>query len=246
MAFYFSYFQKGRYDFGESIVKDVTRINTYTAIFSEIADDVSFFTFYTMQPGQRLDEISQELYSTPEFYWTIPLVNDRIINTWNDLPRSYSDFISFLEKKHTGRAFKIKDGENPAGKFSIGENLVFDSTEKAELIGKYPTQGYLQVVFAESADFPQNTEFTVVGETSGDSITIVNHIPTYDAPARHVDTNGNFVSYDSGQATPITIRQDEEDRNDIISQIKVIRPEFIYDVSTRFEQEMRRRRRSTA
>jgi len=74
----------------------------------------------------------------------------------------------------------------------------------------------------------------------------VNHIPTYDAPARHVDTNGNFVSYDSGQATPITIRQDEEDRNDIISQIKVIRPEFIYDVSTRFEQEMRRRRRSTA
>ena len=246
MAFYFSYFQKGRYDFGESVIKDVTRINTYTAIFSEIADDVSFFTFYTMQPGQRLDEISQELYSTPEFYWTIPLVNERIINTWNDLPKSYNDFISFLERKHTGRAFKIKDGENPAGKFSIGENLVFDSTEKAELIGKYPTQGYLQVVFAEGADFPQNTEFTVVGETSGDSITIVNHIPTYDAPARHVDTNGNFVSYDSGQATPITIRQDEEDRNDIISQIKVIRPEFIYDVSTRFEQEMRRRRRSTA
>jgi len=246
MAFYFSYFQKGRYDFGESVIKDVTRINTYTAIFSEIADDVSFFTFYTMQPGQRLDEISQELYSTPEFYWTIPLVNERIINTWNDLPKSYNDFISFLERKHTGRAFKIKNGENPAGKFSIGENLVLNSTEKAELIGKYPTQGYLQVIFAEDADFPQNTEFTVVGETSGDSITIVNHIPTYDAPVRHVDANGNFVSYDSGQATPITIRQDEEDRNDINSQIKVIRPEFIYDVSTRFEQEMRRRRRNTA
>jgi len=246
MAFYFSYFQKGRYDFGESIVKDVTRINTYTAIFSEIADDVSFFTFYTMQPGQRLDEISQELYATPEFYWTIPLVNERIINTWNDLPKSYSDFISFLEKKHVGRAFKIKESESPAGKFTIGENLVFNSTEKAELIGKYPTQGYLQVVFAEDASFPQNTEFTVVGETSGDEITIVNHIPTYDAPVRHVDTDGNFVPYDSGQAIPITIRQEEEDRNDINSQIKVIRPEFIYDVSTRFEQEMRRRRRRTA
>ena len=246
MAFYFSYFQKGRYDFGESIVKDVTRINTYTAIFSEIADDVSFFTFYTMQPGQRLDEISQELYSTPEFYWTIPLVNERIINTWNDLPKSYSDFISFLERKHTGRAFKIRDDQTPSGKFTIGENLVLNSTEKAELIGKYPTQGYLQVVFADGASFPQNTEFTVVGETSGDSIIIVNHIPTYDAPVRHVDANGNFVSYDTAQATPITIREEEEDRNDINSQIKVIRPEFIFDVSTRFEQEMRRRRRSTA
>jgi len=246
MAFYFSYFQKGRYDFGESIVKDVTRINTYTAIFSEIADDVSFFTFYTMQPGQRLDEISQELYSTPEFYWTIPLVNERIINTWNDLPKSYSDFISFLERKHTGRAFKIRDDQTPASKFTIGENLVLNPTEKAELIGKYPTQGYLQVVFADGASFPQNTEFTVVGETSGDSIIIVNHIPTYDAPVRHVDANGNFVSYDTAQATPITIREEEEDRNDINSQIKVIRPEFIFDVSTRFEQEMRRRRRSTA
>jgi hypothetical protein len=198
-----------------------------------------------MKPGQRLDEISQELYATPEFYWTIPLVNERIVNTWDDLPKSYSDFISFLERKYIGRAFKIKESESLAGKFTIGENLVFNTTEKAELIGKYPTQGYLQVVFADGASFPQNTEFTIVGETSEDSIVVVNHIPTYDAPVRHVDTDGNLVPYDSGQAVPITIRQEEEDRNDIKSQIKVIRPEFIFDVSTRFEQEMRRRRRST-
>jgi len=242
MAYYFSYFQNGSYDFGDDIVKNVTDITKYTAVFSEIADDISFYTFYTMQPGTRLDEISQELYDTPDFYWTIPLVNENIINTWNDLPKSYNDFIAYLEKKYVGRAFTLKDGETLAGKFQIGENLVFNSTESAELIAKYPTQGYMQVVFANGASFPQNTEFTVIGETTNDSIVVSNNIPVYNAPKRHVDTNGNSVLFDSGQTTIVTIRQDEEDRNDINSQIKVIRPEFIYDVATRFDQEMRRRR----
>jgi len=245
MSYYFSYFQKGQYDFGESIVKDVTDITKYTAIFSQIADDISFYTYYTTQAGERLDEISQSLYDTPEFYWTIPLVNDRIVNIWDDTSKSYTDFIAYLEKKYVGRAFTLRDGEILAGKFSIGENLIYNSTESAELIAKYPTQGYMQVVFSENASFPQNTEFTVVGETSGDSIVVTNHVPTYNAPIRHVDLNGNFVPYDSGQVTPITIRQDEEDRNDVNSQIKVIRPEFIYDVASRFEQEMRRRRRQS-
>lgn len=243
MAYYFSYFQRGSYDFGETVVKNVTNITKYTTIFSEIADDYSFYTFYTMQPGQRLDEISQEIYDTPDFYWTFPLINDRIVNTWNDLPKSYSDFISFLERKYVGRAFTLKDGETLAGKFEIGENLVYDSTNGAELIAKYPTQGYMQVVFENDASFPQNTEFTVTGESSEDSIVVTNHIPAYQAPARHIDLNGNDVPYDAGQTTIVTIRQEEEDRNDINSQIRVIRPEFIYEVATRFEQEMRRRRR---
>lgn len=243
MSYYFSYFQKDQYDFGQSIVKDVTNFTKYTAIFSQIANDISFYTYYTAQGGERLDEISQTLYDTPDFYWTIPLVNDRIVNIWNDTSKSYADFIAYLEKKYVGRAFILKDDETLAGKFLIGENLVYNSTETAELVAKYPTQGYMQVVFSENASFPQNTEFTVVGETSGDSITVTNHIPTYNAPIRHVDLNGNFVPYDSGQVTPITIRQEEEDRNEINSQIRVIRPEFIYDVASRFEQEMRRRRR---
>lgn len=242
MAYYFSYFQKDSYDFGNTILKDVTNITKYTAIFSEIADDISFYTYYTMQPGQRLDEISQELYDTPDFYWTIPLINDRIVNTWNDLPRSYLDLISYLEKKYPGRAFVLKDGETLAGKFTIGENLVFNSTETAEIVGKYPTQGFIQAVVASDSEFPQNTEMTLTGETSGDTIVAVNHIPAYDAPARHTDSDDNFVPFDAPSATSVTRLQDEEDRNDINSQIKVIRPQFIYDVASRFEQEMRRRR----
>lgn len=243
MSFYFSYFQKNRYDFGESVAKDVTNITKYTSIFSEIADDIAFYTYYTMQGGERLDEISQNLYDTPDFYWTIPLVNEEITNTWNDTPKSYTDFISYLGKKYVGRAFTLKDGEELAGKFEINEFLVYNSSEKAQLIAKYPTQGYVQVVIESGGSFPQNTEFTVVGENTGDSIVVTNNIPAYNAPIRHVDLNGNYVPYDSGQVTPITIREDEEDRNDINSQIKVIRPEFIYDVATRFDQEMRRRRR---
>jgi len=243
MANYFSYFQNESYDFGESIVKDVKNITKYTAIFSEIADDFSFYTYYTMQSGQRLDEVSQELYDAPDFYWTIPLINSNLVNIWRDTTKSYADLISFLEKKYPGRAFLIQDSETIAGKFQIGENLVYDSTNRAEIIGKYPTRGYLVAVPSESSSFPQNQTITVTGETTGDTVTIVNHVPAYDAPSRHIDQNGDDVAFDSGQTTIVTIGQEETDNNDRIAQIRVIRPEFIYDVASRFGQEMRRRRR---
>jgi hypothetical protein len=245
MANYFSYFQNESYNFGKSIVKDVKNIAKYTAIFSEIADDFSFYTYYTMQFGQRLDEVSQELYDAPDFYWTIPLINSNLVNIWKDTTKSYSSLTGFLAKKYPGRAFLIHDSETIAGKFQLGENLVYDSTNRAEIISKYPTRGYLVAVPSESSSFPQNQTIDVTGETTGDTVTIVNHVPVYNAPARHIDQNGNDVPFDAGQASIVTIGQEETDKNDRIAQIRVIRPEFIYDVASRFQQEMRRRRRDT-
>jgi len=238
MPSYFSYFNQRRYNFGDSIVKDVTNLSKYTTIFSEIADDVSFYSYYTMQPGRRLDEISEELYGTPEFYWTIFLVNPRIVNVWKDLPRSASSIKNLLEKRYPGVAFPIRDDQSIAGKFEIGEPLVYDATNKATLTGVYPTRGYLTAEVMEGS-FPINTEMELTGENSGDTVVVKNRIPIPEAPADHLDSEGNSVPFNSGQVTPVSIRQVEFDQNDIESQIKVIRPEFIYEVSSRFENEMR-------
>lgn len=239
MPTYFSYFNQREYNFGDSIVKDITNLPKYTAIFSKIADDVSFYSYYTMQPGRRLDEISEELYGTPEFYWTIFLVNSRIINVWKDLPKSVSATKQLLQKKYPGVAFPIRDDQSIAGKFEIGESLVFNTTNKATLTGVYPTRGYLTGEVADGSSFPINTEMTLTGEDSGDTVIVNNRIPASEAPAYHLDSDGNRVPFNAGQVTPVSLRQVEFDENDVESQIKVIRPEFIFDVSSRFENEMR-------
>lgn len=243
MPAYFSYFNQRPYDFGDSIIKDVTNISKYTAMFSRIADDVSFYSYYTMQPGRRLDEISEELYGTPEFYWTIFLVNSRITNVWRDLPKSVNAIKDFLGQKYPGVAFPIRDDQEIAGKFVLGEDLVYDTSNTAVLTGVYPTQGYLTAQITEGSSFPINSEMTLVGSSSSDTVVVNNRIPAYEAPHHHVDSNGNRVLFSAGQATPVSIRQVEFDDNDVESQIKVIRPEFIYDVSSRFENEMSQRGR---
>ena len=241
MPSYFSYFNQRGYDFGDSIVKDVTNISKYTAIFSEIADNVSFYSYYTMQPGRRLDTISEELYGTPEFYWTIFLINSSIINVWKDLPLSNTSFKAYLSKKYPGVAFPIRDDQTLAGKFDISETVSFNSTNKATVTGIYPTAGYLTGTVTDGA-FPINTEMTLTGEDSGDTVVVNNRIPVPEAPHHHVDSDGNRVPFNSGAVTPVSIRQVEFEANEAEAQIKVIRPEFIYDVSARFENEMARRR----
>lgn len=241
MSGYFSYFDTKDYSLTEDVSKKLVDLSQYSTIFSRIADDISFYSYYTMQDGERLDTISQKLYQTPEYYWTIPLVNNRIINVFSNLPKDYPTLIGWLEKKHPGYAFMLADDETLAGKFMMGEIISTATVNKARIIGKYPTRGYIQVEITQGS-FPLNDEFTVVGQTSQDVIQIANVIHAYDAPAYHLDSNDNRVKWNDGQVIPITIREVEVQHNIESSQIKVIRPRYIYEVSQQFLAEMNRRR----
>jgi len=238
---YFQSFQKKDYVLDDTMTKSLTDISAYTTVFSKIADDISFYSYYTMQNGERLDTISTQLYGTPEFYWTIPLINPHLVNVYNNMPKDTSEFIEYLESKYEGLAFKLKPLQSMLGKFTIGESLVYNSTNKATLIGKFPTQGYLQAKVTQGS-FPENQEFTLTGQTSGNTIVIANTIPAYEAPAYHTSSiTGMQCTWNIVQSTETSIRELEQDKNDISSQIKVIRPSYIYEVVKQFEREMKRK-----
>jgi hypothetical protein len=237
---YFNSFRKDDFVFSKDLTKRVTNISLYTAIFSRIADNISFYTFYDVSPDQRLDSISQQLYGTTDFYWTIPILNKDIINTWNDLPKSTNQLAQFLALKHPGTALFIRDDQVLAGKFTIGETLEFNSTDLGTVIAKYPTRGYIQIDPIDASTVPTNTEFTIKGKTSLDEIVVSGTAPAFKAPANHIDSNGNSVPFNNG--TPITIEEQETDRNEERSRIKVIRNEHITNVVKQFEREMNRRR----
>lgn len=238
---YFKYFPQRDYQFGDT-TKRVTDISKYAAIFADIADDITFYTFYPVKPGERLDTISQQFYGTPDYYWTIPLINSGVIKVWSNLPRDYRNLDSYVRRKYPGTALLIRDDQEIAGKFSVGETVVASNSAEASITEIKPSLGYL--VVTENDSFPQNEEFTVTGSTNSNTVVMNNSVPHYLAPAYYREPNSNQrVLYDQ-TSVPVTIQEEEFQLNEVLSPIKIIRPEFISTVARRFEDEMNLRSRA--
>lgn len=266
---YFEYFNTKEYPLSDTLSKTVTNISQYTSIFTTIANDMTFYTYYTMQPNERLDTVSNNLYNTPDYYWTIPLVNEKLFNTWTELPKDEQSFIDYLKRKYPGVVLTIDERDQFAGKFRTGEIVAYDIENIYEVIGVYPSLRYIHCVPASSDLFdPLNdprevwvlltglwnevngniwddaniwrdtTEYVITSDTLN-AAKVSSSMPAYKAPAYYVDGEGNRVPWYSPNATPVTIEEEERERNEINLQIKVIRPEYINDVATRFEEEMR-------
>lgn len=86
-----------------------------------------------------------------------------------------------------------------------------------------------------------NPNRVVIGTKSLSSVSIRATVPAFQAPSHYLDADGNRVSWLTPSALPVTVREAELLKNNELSQIKVIRPDFIFDVTSRFRQEMERR-----
>lgn len=236
---YFSKFKKGSFRVGDRIIETVN-IAHYTQLLEKLADDISFYSYYTVVNGDRLDVISEKLYGTPDYYWTIMLLNKDVVNTYEDLPKEYNnELIRYLEGKYPGYALKLKAGEELAGKFDMLETVSF-SDYTGIVSGKFPSLGYLTINLTSDDSFPLNQEFTLTGQTSGDSIVIANTMAYYMAPHHYEDSDGHWVLWTNQSSSITSILEYESAINDERSQLKVIRPDQIYNVVTEFERQMRR------
>ena len=266
---YFKQFQKDRYPVGDNETKIVTNISQYTEIFSRLVDDTSFYTYYNHRPDERYDNISYELYGTSDYYWTRPLLNNGIINTWKDSTKTPQALEEFLKKKYPGVAIKIDPVDDVIGNFSIGEIVAYDIDHIYRVINKYPTFGYLQCIPIDSNEFDvlndleevwvlltglwnednrnlydddniwRDTTNYVVGKDSLASVKVESVTPAYKAPAYHLDLEENRVPWYKGVRT-VTIEDVEREQNEESAKLKVIRPEYIYDIAAQFENEMAR------
>lgn len=256
---YFNSFAKINYRLTKTQTKRVTNLAKYTAVFSEIADNASFYSFYTMNGSQRLDNISTELYGNDKYYWTIPLLNGRIRNTWKDLPNQSQSFEIYLRKKYPGFALTASNLTPISLNFTLNELIGFDRKNTFTVAAKYPSLNYVQAIPSdeEIEDFSDlqlniwdnvtqlnNNPAVARSIISNDLVEFVGGVEFFEAVAYYVDENDNIVSYLDFQnnpenITPVTWREIEFNQNDVKSRIKVIRPAFIKQVVKEFEQQMR-------
>ena len=223
---YFTQFQKSSYPLSDDVTKNLTNISQYTAIFSRLADDASFYTYYNARGDERFDTISNELYGTPDYYWTIPILNSGIINTWKNSTKSEPALRKLLERKYPGVALVFDAPEDIIGNFEIDEIVATAENDVYRVVGIYPSNHYIHCVSVS------------VDDTSGaQEVNPTSTIPFYTAPSYYLDSDDNQVPAYLG-INKVTFEDIEREKNESYSRIKVIRPQFIYDIATQFEREM--------
>ena len=243
---YFRNFQKVDYDIrGEGFAQSLTNLTHFTTISAKLVDNITFYSFYNIQDGARPDNVSYELYDTPDYYWTFFLVNPELKNLYQDWPKNSADLVDFAESKYnTLAAISAVVGSGfgqIADRFEIGETVQGGVTGAlGTLVGKYPTLGYLEIE-PISGTFDPNGE-GIFGTSSQDFLSTSAIVKKAYAPRYHVDVNtGDRGPRRTAGTQPYTNFDYEYDKNLERSRIRVIKKRYIADVARTFENEMKKK-----
>lgn len=256
---YFSYFDKTDYMFSENVIKRVTNLAKYTAIFSRIADNSSYYNYYNARPSERLDTISHIVYGSTEYYWTIPILNTDIVNIWTDMGKDLNEFNKILEKRYPGYAVHpitdnivdVKFSNHIVGKFYENEpGIITNGTNvyPVRILKKYQTENYVQVVPENENDFflvfEELSGYTLKGLKSEDTTAISHISPLLDTAAYYVDSSRNRITTltigknINPEMMPVTWREIEELDNGMSIKIKLLKKEHVANVVREFKLKM--------
>lgn len=238
---YFSKFQDMEYDIeGNGTLRTVKNIAQYSDILTKNIDDISFYTYYNVSDGERPDNVSEKLYGTSEFYWTLFMVNKTFQNTWTDWPKKSSALRSFLEEQYIGYAGIFAAADDISNKFTIGETITgATSGAVGKLLAKYTTAGWVQIELIGTTKFSETGE-AISGANSEDILSCTSIIRTPYAPSYHTDdSSGERVKRRDAGTTGVSIFSEENQKNLDRARIKVIKPEYINEIANAFEEAMR-------
>ena len=241
---YFKNFQKVDYDLrGNGYYQKMTNLTNFARITSKYLDDISLYSYMHIQDGERPDNLSMRLYGTSDYYWTFMLINDHMINMYEDWPKSNDELKEYAEHKYNNIAaisgqISSSEFDTIAGKFEIGETVEGQVTgATGTLINKYPTLGYIEIK-PLTGTFDPNGE-GISGITSGDFLTCESIVSRAYAPKEYRDGNDNPIRRNTGASYEYTNFQYEFDRNIELGRIKVIKKQHIKDVARAFSKELK-------
>lgn len=241
---YFSFFPTILYDINrDGNPQNVPLITAFTSIDTKLTDDITYYSFYDIQDGDRPDNVSQKLYDTPNHYWTFFVVNAHLKNSYNDWPKGNAFFSEWVDSKYSNLAAitqaTVTAEDNIFGKFNIGETVTGQlSGATGTVVRKYPTLGFIEIQPSTGTFNPAGEG--ILGITTQDSLTAASIVKKSLAPHHHIDNSTKERTKRRVAGTsPVTFFQYEQERELKNSRIKVIKPALIQSVIDDFRREMR-------
>lgn len=105
------------------ILKNIT---TRIVRRESLIDDKSIFYKYFIREGENIESISNNLYKTPMYYWTIMIINNKF-DRFYDFPLQYGEFEDYIANKYGSIS-----GAQTTYKFFIRESYERFSDDEVE------------------------------------------------------------------------------------------------------------------
>lgn len=236
MSYFFQGFPTMEYDvLANNKPVEVTDIFRAVRIKHNLRDNVLMYKSYHIQDGERPDHVSVKLYGTTDYYWTLFMVNEDVVNTFADWPCSRVEMENKINIKYAGVVLMTDD--NVGAKFIKGEILQGSISGATGYIKeKEPNLGIIKFDPINGKTFKSGE--LVRGLTSGHTTTIRAQIDYKDAPQHFEDGVGNWVRRDYPGAYPVTNAEHERIWNEYKTDIRVIRPEYVSFVVEEFYKQI--------
>lgn len=236
MSSYFKNFPTTQYDlFFDNQTSEVVDIFRIVKVKKQFKDDITFYTYYSIQDGERPDVVSTKLYGTPDYFWTFFMVNDHLVNVHTDWPLSTTDLQHLVDTKYAGTVLTTDaDISTKFTKNNVIEGLV--SGAQATLLDKDADLGIIKIQPISGTFVPNE----IVRDTITNDFAIITGEAEFKDVAHHYEgANGDYVSKNAVGATPISNQEYEFIVNDNKSKIKAIRSQYIQSISDQFIEQIK-------
>jgi hypothetical protein len=240
---YFRHFSRVDYDiYGDGTTVNMPSLTSFAAIRAkQLLDNVAFYSYYNVSDGERPDNVSQTLYGTPKYYWTFFIINDHLVNYYDDWPKGTNCLKCWINDRYSNLAAitSAQGGTDDIiyGKFNLGEIVVGQiSGATGYLVAKYPTDGYIEI---EPISGTFREQEGIQGIDSQDFISTEAIVPKAQAPHHHIDISTGEITIRRTAGTRAVSFYEWEQENDIErARIRVIKPEYIRRVVDDFVREI--------
>lgn len=239
------YFQKYPgvdYFFGdEGLSNKVENFAIFSDVIDQIKDAATFYRDYYILPEERADQVSFQLYGTPDYYWTFYLMNNHIREQgW---PLSNDKIYQYAIDNYTEKVLDTKTVLTD--KYAIGESVEgLSNFATGTVVHRNLDLGQVWIKSTNNRSFQTGeivrTTTTVVDElltvrATSDRLNAVHH---------YENSDGEYVDIDPNVDRPAIFTEktwlDELTRqNDNLKQIKVIRPDLIGEIVKSFNSAIR-------
>ena len=237
MSEYFKYFPVVDYKFGdETDIARFENIAVYSNVIDQIADASTLYEYYNILPNERPDQVSQKLYSTPNYHWTFYLMNPSIREQrW---PLSEEALWQRSLTKYNTRVITTRT--RLTDKFKVGQTITGSTSSATAVIGKRNLdlgQLFLETVVDTFVAGENVTSVNANGDT--ETIVVTSFEFQYNAAHHYENASNAWVDIDpevgpGAQLTEVTWFERLQSFNDANRRIKIIKPGIIRDVVRSF------------
>tara|TARA_X000001316_G_C920197_1_gene34352 strand:+ start:1000 stop:1740 length:741 start_codon:yes stop_codon:yes gene_type:complete len=243
---YFNQFPKTLYTFGNQFESTVfTDISIFTEIIDEVKNTATVYQEYNVIDNMRPDQVSYELYNSPDFYWTFFLLNDNIREQGWPL-----DDIQLLEKiiklfpnttirtnTHIAESTDFVPGKQITG---LSSNTTGTILYRNLNLGQVVVEGTKTFTNGETVIAKDNPSSQFILSSSSAEHLAARHYTTVNGTQKNlIDGTTGFVSNPGAQDTEVTQFDFLNAENNKLKEIKVFKRNVVGQISSAFKKALR-------